>query len=45
MDVSDYLEEAMEYATKVCTGEATELEKLILRDLIQHMQRMTNHSV
>lgn len=35
MGIDDYISEALEFATKVCTGEATAMEKLLLRDLLK----------
>lgn len=34
MDIQSYLNQALEIATNVCTGTATPLEKLVLRDVI-----------
>lgn len=43
MDLDDYIDEALGLATKVCTGEATNLEKLILRDLLKLCETRVRH--
>lgn len=34
MDLEDYLEECLEYATKILVGEATKMTEVLLRDRI-----------
>lgn len=43
MDIDDYISEALEFATKICTGEATALEKLLLRDLLKKCETILYH--
>lgn len=35
MDLDDYLEEALQFSTKICIGEATAMDSLLLRDLLK----------
>lgn len=39
VDIEDWLQAALQTATGICTGEATPLEKLHLRDLLMQCDR------
>ena len=38
MDLQDFLYEAKQLATLICTGEASAMDKLLLRDIITKCQ-------